>query len=324
MKPVLVSEVAKAFDARFEGEDFLVEGFAALAFAAQNEISFWTSNSLEGEARGSKVGAVFVPQNFKGVLGRARIFVENPYAAMVRFLQEFHAPTVEFLEAEIAESAEVHPSAVVEGSVAAGSVVGPNCVIMRGSEVGESCVLEANVTLYPGVKLGTGCVVQAGAVIGPRGFGFYEDAGKRLPVPHFAGVEIGRGCSIGANTVIAAGFLSPTKIGHGTHIDAQVEIGHNCRIGNNVYLAAKCGLAGTTIIGNDVECGGGAQMSGHLKIGDGAKIAARAGVTRDVPAGKIYAGFPAQELPKWRLGVVAVRRLAERLGKRSPGEDLDP
>ena len=320
MKPVLVSEVAKAFGARFEGEDFLLEGFAALGLAGPSEISFWTSNSLEGEARESKAGAVFVPQAFPWRLGRARLFVDNPYAAMVRFLQEFHAPTVALVEPKIAEGAKVHPSAVVEGSVGRGSVVGPNCVVMRGAEVGEACVLEANVTLYPGVRLARECVVQAGAVLGPRGFGFYEDAGKRLPVPHFAGVEIGRGCSVGANTVIAAGFLSPTTIGSGTHIDAQVEIGHNCRLGNNVYLAAKCGLAGTTIIGNDVECGGGAQMAGHLKIGDGAKIAARAGVTRDVPAGKVYAGFPAQEISKWRLGVVALRRLAEGLRKKTSGE----
>ena len=34
-------------------------------------------------------------------------------------------------------------------------------------------------------------------------------------------------------------------------------------------------------------------ISGHLKIGKGAKIAAQSGVTRDVPPGESVIGFPA-------------------------------
>ena len=42
--------------------------------------------------------------------------------------------------------------------------------------------------------------------------------------------------------------------------------------------------------------GGQAGAMDHISVGDGARIAARTGLTEDVPAGSTMAGFPARPL----------------------------
>ena len=230
---------------------------------------------------------------------------------MVLFLEKFAADEPAGAPL-IAKTARVHASAVVEGCVGENAVVGPGCVVMRGAEVGDGCVLEANVTVYPNVKIGRNCVFQAGAVIGSRGFGFYEYGGRRRPVPHFAGVRIGRGCSFGANTVVAAGFLSPTTIGENSHFDSFVQIAHNCHLGNGVYMASQTAVAGSVVVEDGVEFAGGAKAAGHLTIGKGARVAAKAGVTKSVPAGRTVAGFPAEDITLWRRSMVRLRQMGKK------------
>ena len=318
MKKTSVESLAELLDGSVEyilaKENFEIAGFAPVHIAEKNQVSFFTGKALMGELRDSHAGLVLVPQDFVGspqVLALLR--VKNPYAAMVKIVEEFFEP--ECLESSVASSAKIHPSAVVEGSVGENAVIGPNCVVMRGAVIGDGCVLQANVTIYSNVKVGKDCQFQAGSVVGSRGFGFYfDDAGVRKMVPHVSGVRIGDRSEFGANCVVAAGFLAPTTIGDDCHFDSFVQIGHNCTVGNRVYMASQSGLGGTTVVEDDCEFAGGAQIAGHLTIGNGAVIAAKAGVTKSIPAGAVYAGFPSEPIDKWRKGVVAIRRLAE--GKR--------
>lgn len=316
--------------------DFELTGFASVEKAGPADVCFWAGTTQKSETNAFgiseavlsqiRAGLIFVPDNlgmdaaaFKKMLPQVKCIVpvKNPYHVMVEFLKEF----VESRDAanlhrdaaiagcNVAASAKVHPSAVVDGTVGENAVVGPNCVIMAGATVGANCKLEANVTIYPNVIVGEGCVFQAGVVIGSRGFGFYEYEGERRMVPHLAGVRIGNGCSFGANTVVAAGFVSSTTIGNNCHFDSFVQIAHNCVLGNNIYMASQSGIAGTVTVEDDVEFAGGAQSAGHLTIGKGARIAAKAGVTKSVPAGKTVAGFPAVDIEKWRRSVVRLRMM---------------
>ena len=310
--------------------DFELTGFASVEKAGSADVCFWAGTTQKSETNAFgiseavlsqiRAGLIFVPDNlgmdaaaFKKMLPQVKcvVPVKNPYHVMVEFLKEFVESRDDAATAgcNIAASAKVHPSAVVEGTVGENVVVGPNCVIMAGATVGANCKLEANVTIYPNVIVGEGCVFQAGVVIGSRGFGFYEYEGERRMVPHLAGVRIGNGCSFGANTVVAAGFVSPTTIGNNCHFDSFVQIAHNCVLGNNIYMASQSGIAGTVTVEDDVEFAGGAQSAGHLTIGKGARIAAKAGVTKNVPAGKTVAGFPAVDIEKWRRSVVRLRMM---------------
>ena len=313
-----------------------ITGFASVDLAGPGDASFWVGDTVKNETNANgfasslldsvRAGLLFVPQGLmlaeKVAVASGKEFapgvgcivpVENPYHAMVCFLEKF-ADSFAGSECagDVAKSARVHASAVVEGRVGENAFVGPGCVVMRGATLGAGCVLEANVTIYPNVVVGEDCVFQAGAVIGSRGFGFYEYEGRRRPVPHLAGVRIGRGCSFGANTVVAAGFLSPTTIGENCHFDSFVQIAHNCRLGNNIFMASQSGLAGSVTVEDDVELAGGAQVANHLTLGKGARIAAKAGVTKSIPAGLTVSGFPAEEITVWRRSMVRLRQMGKK------------
>ncbi len=339
MLSVTLSEVLKQMNFIMPSDEgflnFELTGFSSLDRAGSHDVSFWTGDEktetgLAGNAGGVSAsafagvcaGLLFVPKVYEKycVNGRSELLpnvhfvcpVENPYHAMVTFLREFVECREVFEPTRIAATAHVHASAVVEGVVGENVVVGPNCVVMKGATIGAGTVLEANVTVYPRVTIGEDCVFQAGSVIGPRGFGFYEYKGKRRMVPHLAGVRIGNRCSFSANDVVAAGFVSPTVIGDDCHFDTFVQIAHNCVLGNNIFMASQSGVAGSVVMEDDVEFAGGVQSAGHLTIGKGVKVAAKAGVTKSLKAGKVYAGYPAEEIDLWRRSVVKLRMMGKR------------
>jgi UDP-3-O-[3-hydroxymyristoyl] glucosamine N-acyltransferase len=58
--------------------------------------------------------------------------------------------------------------------------------------------------------------------------------------------------------------------------------------------------------------GGQAGFAGHLNIGTGARIAAQAGMMRDVEAGTTVAGAPAVPITSWMRQVAILQRLARK------------
>jgi len=261
---------------------------ATLAFATENDISFCVENSAHGAARTTKAAVVFVPKNFNGWAGEAKVLarVENPYRAIII--------CAEILNKKELTPSEIHPSAQIS----------PNVLIPDGVKIGENCVLHSGVNLYPNVEIGSGTILHSGVVVGSRGFGFYECNGEQIAVPHFGGVVIGSDCEIGPNSVVAAGFLEPTKLGDFCKLDSFVQIGHNCIVGNNAIFCSQSGLAGSVIVEDDVTLAGGAQVAGHLTLGKGCIIAAKAGVTKSIKPGARVAGFPAVPIEEWRKKMV--------------------
>ena len=69
-----------------------------------------------------------------------------------------------------------------------------------------------------------------------------------------------------------------------------MQIGHNVELGRGCVLVAQVGVSGSTRFSDFVVAGGQAGITGHLKIGPGARIGAQSGVMRDVPAGQTVIG----------------------------------
>jgi UDP-3-O-[3-hydroxymyristoyl] glucosamine N-acyltransferase len=248
----------------------------------------------------------------------------------------------------------IHPSAVVAPGAVVGNdaMIGPLVVIGPGAVVGPRSIIlsqatvEADVTIgadclvYPGVRIGWGCTIGDRAIlhynasIGADGFGYvgaqaaaHENAeaigdcqigprrNEQQKIHSLSIVEIGNDVEVGALTAIDRGTLKPTRIGSGTKIDDLVMIGHNVEIGMDCLLCGQVGLAGSVVIGDGVVLGGRVAVADHIKIGDRAVVAAAACVGTHVPAGAVYAGYPAVPHSEAMENLKLLRRLRRLLAK---------
>lgn len=122
------------------------------------------------------------------------------------------------------------------------------------------------------------------------------------------GSRIGKRCVVGAYVDIQydvilgddVRILNQTQITGGTRIGSGTFIGPGVQTANDPYLFHedlddyKDRGQVPPVIGNKVFIGVGAIILPGVKIGDGARVAAGALVTRDVPAGATVVGSPAR------------------------------
>jgi serine O-acetyltransferase len=87
---------------------------------------------------------------------------------------------------------------------------------------------------------------------------------------------------------------------HGIVVHGATVIGDDCIIRQGVTLGIRSmeRLTEAPVLGRGVNVGAGAKIIGPVKVGDGAAIGANAVVLKDVPAGALAIGVPAQLVPR--------------------------
>jgi acetyltransferase-like isoleucine patch superfamily enzyme len=199
--------------------------------------------------------------------------------------------------------------------------IGANVVIHDGTVIGDGVVIQDNVVLGKQPKLSkrstsakkeplapleigagtavcSGAVVYAGTVLGPDVI-IGDQASVRERCRLGEGVVVGRGVCV-ENDVPIGAF---TKIQSNSYITAYSELEDHVFIApcvtttNDNFMGrteARHELIKGAIIRRGARVGGGVVILPGIEIGAEAFVAAGALVTRDVPAGKLVAGLPAQ------------------------------
>jgi UDP-3-O-[3-hydroxymyristoyl] glucosamine N-acyltransferase len=323
--PHPLAAVAAAAGGTAPEADLLLAGVAPLGAAGPGEVSFLDNRRYAAALEATAAGAVIVHPGMLARVpaGTVPIVTSEPYAAWARVAALFHpAPPVApgvHPTAFVADGAALDPSAEVGpfAFVAAGAEVGPRCrvgphaVVGEGVVLGPDCRVGAHASLSHAV-LGARVHVHPGARVGQEGFGFAATEDGFLAVPHLGRVVLGDDVEVGANTTIDRGSAGDTVVGAGSRLDNLVQVGHGVRLGRCCVVVAQVGIAGSTVLEDFVQVGGQAAVAGHLRVGKGAQIGAKAGVMSDVPAGAALVGSPARPRQEFFRQVALLKRMARR------------
>ena len=312
--------------------DHVITDVAPLDLAGPDDLTFFDNAKFRDDLSTTRAGACLITERFEkeAPAGLLILGVDDPYRSFVAVAGKLFPQSLgrspSFEANGVAPDACVHSSARLE----AGVTVDPGAVIGPRAAIGAGTMIAANAVIGPDVHIGRDCavgpgasiahaligdrvIIHSGCRIGQDGFGFVMGPKGHVKVPQLGRVIIQDDVEIGANSTVDRGGLRDTVIGEGTKIDNLVQIAHNVVIGRHCVIVAQTGISGSTTLGDFVVLGGGVGIIEHIKIGEGAQLATRAGVIRDVPAGARWGGlFNAKPAKEWLREVAFLERAARR------------
>lgn len=322
-----LSDIAGHLGCRVEGDGSIdIRRLASIDRAGPGDLTFVAAAKYAAQLATTRASAVIVGEadRVERTTPLAVIRTSNPYLAFAQALTLFATParpaagidplTVIAPDAAIGGDPAVGPFVVIGAGarIGARAVIFPNVVIGEGARIGDDCVIHAGVSIRERVVIGNRVTILDGAVIGSDGFGFAHQAdGVHVKIPQHADVVIEDDVEIGANTTIDRPAVGETRIEAGTKIDNLVQIAHGVRVGRRSLLAAQVGIAGSTVVDEDVTLAGQVGVPGHVRIGKGAIASGKTGITGNVPPGAFVSGYPALPNLEWRKAQVLVRHLPE-------------
>jgi UDP-3-O-[3-hydroxymyristoyl] glucosamine N-acyltransferase len=262
------------------------------------DITFVDYHKYYNKALSSNASVIIIDKEIECPEGKTLILSDDPfrdYNALAKRFRPSNINSMRYHSFYVSDSAQV----------------AENVIIMPGAYIGNFVTIGACTIIYPNVvindyaTIGENVIIQANTVIG--GDAFYYKSRSVASQPkyekmHTIGkviieddVEIGSGCTIDS------GVSGITQIGAGTKIDNLCMIAHGVVIGKNCLLASQVGIAGKTILEDEVILWAQVGVSKALRLGKGSIVLAKSGVGKDTEPGKIYFGIPAIEArDAWR------------------------
>jgi UDP-N-acetylglucosamine acyltransferase len=181
----------------------------------------------------------------------------------------------------------VHPTAIVEdGAVlGAGVEIGPYCIVGGEAKLGEGVRLLSHVVIAGKTEIGARTVVHPHAVLGDESQIHGNDAaGTQLVV--------GEDCVIRECVTFHLGSRKGhniTRIGARGFFMAYSHVGHDCVVGDDCTFANGAQLAGHVTVGEGAVLGGLCAVQQFGRIGRGAMLGGVSGANLDIiPFGIAY------------------------------------
>lgn len=306
-------------------ENATVCTFAKIEEGVKGALSFLSNPKYASYIYDTQSSIVLVNNNFvpEKPIQATLIKTANAYESLAKLMALYESvkPKKKGISTmtSIAASATIGEDVYIGPFVYIGenAVIGNNTIIEANTSIGDNatigsnCLLYNNVTIYHDCKVGNRCILHAGSVVGSDGFGFAPGANGYEKIPQIGITILEDDVEIGANTCIDRATMGATIIKRGVKLDNMVQVAHNVIIDEHTVMAAQCGVAGSTKVGNWCMVGGQAGISGHIKIGNQVKVGGHSGVTNNVQDGKAVMGFPAFEHTQFARAAVIFKKLPE-------------
>ncbi|MFN2475217.1 MAG: acyl-ACP--UDP-N-acetylglucosamine O-acyltransferase [Chthoniobacterales bacterium] len=186
---------------------------------------------------------------------------------------------------------QIHPTAIIDprAELAAGTVVGPYCIIDGPVVLGPGCWLQHHVTMCGPTRAGARNKFHAYCSIGQQtqdlkyaGDPTYLEIGDENTFREF--------CTVNRSTTAEG----KTRIGNGGNFLAYSHIGHDCNVGDAVVFSNNGTLAGHVQIGDHAIMGGLTAVHQFCRIGRFAITGGCSKIVQDVPPFMIADGNPAE------------------------------
>lgn len=303
-KPIAVTEIAEKYGAKLIGSTkLLAKGLNQVHLAEKGDIVFVDIDKYYDKALKCKASIIIINKKVKAPRGKSLLYCKHPFEVYNQMVLE-ERPIIPLTNA-ISESAEIHPTAILE----------PNVVVGHHVKIGAHSYIQSNVTIGEYTIIGEHVTIQPGVVIGSDAFYFKKTKAGYQKWRSAGRVIIDDHVEIGAASTVNKGVSGDTIIGEGTKLDCQVQIGHEVQIGKHCLIAAHVGISGNTKIGNEVTLYGQVGIVQNLNIADKVTVLGQSGVSKDLEKGKTYFGSPAGEARMMYKEMAALRHLPEFLAK---------
>ena len=322
-----LGQLAELVGGRVEGDSTAVIGGASpLGSVRPGEITLIDQPERVKHLAATQAAAVVAPDTLDGNLigGVAAIRVADVHAAFTKIVLHFRPPrrlpvigvsSHAFVSrsARWGKGVSIHAGATVgdDCQIGDGSMILPGAHLMAGCVVGREATIGPGAVLYENTIVGDRSIVHANVVLGCHGFGYSQVGGRHVLSAQLGYVQIGNDVEIGAGCMVDRGVTHDTRIGRGTKMDNLIHVGHDTVIGANCLLAANVIIAGGVIIEDEVTIWGSVAINKTLRVGKGAVLLGKTGVTSSIEGGKTYWGTPAQEAGGAKREIVWLKRLPE-------------
>ncbi len=297
-QPISIVDIAKRINAKLIGNDSLqATGINELHKVENGDITFVDAKKYFKKSLESAASIIIINEEVACPDGKALLVCDNPFEAYDGLVRQFRP--FRPMSTEVSESAFIHPSAVIEPGVFIGYqvVIGKNSYIQAGSYIGDYTHIGDHVT------------IQAGSIIGTDAFYFQKTENGFKKWRSGGRVVIENHVEIGAASTINRGVSGDTVIGEGSKLDCQVHVGHGAVIGKNCIIAGQVGIGGKAILEDNVVLYGQVGVAQRVRIGAGAVVSAKSGVSKDLEGKKAYFGIPAAEIRERQRELAALRHL---------------
>jgi UDP-3-O-[3-hydroxymyristoyl] glucosamine N-acyltransferase len=304
-KPLTLKEAAIFLGIKYIGApEMLILGINEIHKVEPGDLTFVDIEKYYHKALNSNATFILINKDIECPLGKALLISDNPFKDYCKLVLKY------WVEEKVPNTGYyIAPDAIV----GEGTKIYPGACINNGVVIGKNCIIHANVVLHTGTILNDRVEIKANTVIGGDAF-YFKGYGTHFDKwPSCGRIIIHDDVHIGSCCTIDKGVSGDTIIGKHTKIDNHIHIAHGVEIGERCLFAAQTGIAGKTIIEDDVTVWGQCGIIKSIRVGKGAVILSKSLVTKPLEGNKVYTGNPAREKNVSYRELAALRMLPKFL-----------